>query len=217
MKRLILVDCENVLCDELIEGLLKVKDCEIVLVLGVKQKKCLNALSKKSNVSIIRAKSAGKNACDFVLVAEMTKRLIKSSYTKTVIVSNDHGFDAAILHIKDMGFSVIRHDLQQFVKEVIAPPISLPPSKACKKIEITQKDLNRLTNVYNYYNASTTKNMKLNSFRNKLSLVVGKNGVENMWVLLDYLGMLNKSRKHHIDFFSVDLPKLKQYIQDNHT
>ncbi|MBK8001342.1 MAG: hypothetical protein IPK15_22210 [Verrucomicrobia bacterium] len=90
------------------------KPVKVVLVLGVQQKNLPVHLVRKllkvgSQVQLVEAKRAGKNALDMVLAHYVGAIRVKDPKGYFHIVSKDTGFDSLVGHLQDEGAYARRH------------------------------------------------------------------------------------------------------------
>ncbi len=101
------VDTENINNEGYYRGIKNLKkEDQIILFLSQNSKCFSNPKLLHHLLSECPAKTTthyidvqGKNALDFVLVAEITRQIIKYPKKKFCIISNDQGFDAALKHL----------------------------------------------------------------------------------------------------------------------
>ena len=90
------------------------KPVTVVLVLGVQQKSLPVQLVRKllkvgSQVQLVEAKRAGRNALDMVLAHYVGAIRVKDPEGYFHIVSKDKGFDSLVGHLQDEGAFARRH------------------------------------------------------------------------------------------------------------
>lgn len=104
---LLMVDCENCSIDSIEYNMKHLIDTDVVCVVGPSQSEFRYA-SLGLRLKTIKCQKPGKNSADFVLVADLVTRLATGNYIKAIIMSNDNGYDAAILHLNKLGYDVVR-------------------------------------------------------------------------------------------------------------
>ena len=105
---LVMVDCENLNFQEIYPQLKGQKHIQLYAVIGAKQ---ATKKFRYDDVLWLKVPFTEKNAVDFALVTQLTAILtgtVGKSYEKTIILSKDKGFDAAVGVLRGMGFDVQR-------------------------------------------------------------------------------------------------------------
>jgi hypothetical protein len=109
----IFVDFEN--RHEVDLDLIADKPVVVVLVLGEHQKNLpvdlvMKLVQYSKQVRLVKTGLAGKNALDFVLAYQIGVHAVSDAKGYFHILSRDKGFDALILHLKDIGIFAARHE-----------------------------------------------------------------------------------------------------------
>lgn len=104
-KKLIILDCENCYNPRIVSIFNKHPEYEYKLVCGEHQK--LDTSRHFVPMSIVRTKTHGKNAADFLIVTISALRLANSN-SSVAIVSDDKGFDSSVLYLRSIGYKIHR-------------------------------------------------------------------------------------------------------------
>lgn len=130
VKTVYAVDTENICSSQwmsLVDKVMSIRDSMILFVsaasgkatVGVK----LDLLHKLSVcVKVNKVVSGTKNALDFQLVSELSAMAAEDPDLRYVIVSNDHGFDAAVVNLGGRGVQVTRigtADIQKLCEDTV--------------------------------------------------------------------------------------------------
>lgn len=144
MKKLIIVDCENISIKSIKDKLEKESmSTEIVLFLGHNQG--ISDIPLGRPVEFLRATGVGKDYLDFQLVTEVTIRAIKKKYDNIIVITNDTGFDAAIERLKLHGINAERMAITPSTKQ------------EKKKVKEIIKENKTNTNIIDFANEKTFK------------------------------------------------------------
>lgn len=103
---------------------------DYLLFFGYNQR--IKQLPVVSSVEVLQADGTGENYLDFQLVAELSTRL--ETYNKTIIVSNDKGYDAVINHLsRYKKANIVRQNAEDFLKAKIKKTVSDDVANFSKK------------------------------------------------------------------------------------
>lgn len=133
-----IVDCENVAPKNILPVIKNFKGWRVHLLYGNNQTLSYDEaeiIKTCSFISIGNAYMSGPNAADFVIVATLANELHKRDYQSACIISNDKGYDPAILYLRNQNFCVNRYSLKEFVAQFDKTNIiqSEPVSKVAEK------------------------------------------------------------------------------------
>ena len=87
-------------------------------------------LRHAARVQVIRAKSSGKNALDFVLACSVGEQVAADATGYFHIVSKDKGFDAVVAHLKQRKICAARHDAFALLPIFLPAKASSPKERA---------------------------------------------------------------------------------------
>ncbi|MEO5713368.1 MAG: PIN domain-containing protein [Luteolibacter sp.] len=128
----VFVDCENV--TDVPKTLLEMKPIQVILVTGRTQKSLSLPLSKNLACygiipSYAKSTVHGKNALDFILSFLVGRRTVEDPHAGFHIVSNDHGYDSLIAHLRSQRFDAHRHECPTGPAVVAkqATPVTIAP------------------------------------------------------------------------------------------
>lgn len=107
-KKLMIVDCENCFCKDIVKVFNKHPEFSYKLILGRDQKIDTSRLFVPAES--LRCETTGHNASDFFLVCVLADALTnkKYRYDEAYLLSNDKGFDGAVKYLRGIGYKVIR-------------------------------------------------------------------------------------------------------------
>lgn len=108
----IVIDGENSYSKNFINSLLKYPHNKIIMVVGEHQNV---RIPYNGDISILRCEYTGKNVADFLIMAAMSREIMVNTNenTRFIIVSSDHGFDAAIKYINVIGTKLLRAEVSE--------------------------------------------------------------------------------------------------------
>lgn len=151
----IFIDFENTQAVDL--SLLHNQPARVTLLVGDKQKSLpvllvQQLLQYHAKVRLIETAASGKNALDFILAFHLGQIARLENRGHFYIVSKDKGYDALIKHMKENGFTAIRHDefadipiFKKVTAPVVSPPAHTPSVLPAKAPEPVKPNL--VTNV----------------------------------------------------------------------
>lgn len=102
---LYLVDTENISANQLNDGLANLSQQDRLILMKTQRtthyEKQLKTDRCVAQIGTFHQEVNGKNALDFVIISEATRQLMHNPHQNLCIVSNDKGFDAALVHLAE--------------------------------------------------------------------------------------------------------------------
>lgn len=114
MRTLIVIDGENIFNSIVREKIAELENTQAIVVIGKRQR---ITGSTCENIGVVKVDIECKNSVDFVVVSVVANKMASRRYSNAIILSDDIGFQAAILYLKSIGHNVKRVGYKEFVQD----------------------------------------------------------------------------------------------------